>query len=414
MNVLDKNDSLKMRILPLLLLLTTNSFAQEMFISISGKLIDNKSKESIPYASIYIKGKSIGTTSNNEGRFLFHVPSMFNQDTLIISVIGYNQFKSRVSQMTEKENVIELKHSTTLLNEVTVRASKRELTGKEIVKKAVAKIPENYPMKAFAIEGFFRDLQIENDKPVELLEAALKFNYKDYNPGYEEVQIIEVRRSFNKRHPVNGEYDRQNSIIDLMEDNYIKHRFGPINVKGWKFVVDSILTYNNQTAYKISGTKNPSESTEIYIDCDDFAVLKLELKMQMVNGEFYRRYLNLPDPYGLQETSFKILFEFQEIEDKMYLKYQKEEDTYNLFNKTTGEIILKQSFIKELFVNNVVQSNLGYSKGQVMNINKSVEGQAEPVNVDFWKYYNAPVETAKDSKIIKELQELQFGTRNRD
>jgi hypothetical protein len=400
-----------MKILLLFLLLTTNSFAQEVFISISGKLVDNKSKEPIPYASIYIKGKSIGTTSNNEGGFLFHMPSVFNHDTLIISVIGYNLFKSRVSQMTEKENVIQLKQSTTLLNEVTIRASKKELTGKEIVKMAVAKIPENYPMKPFAIEGFFRDLQIENDKPVELLEAALKFNYKDYNPGYEDVQIIEVRRSFNKRHPINGEYDRQNSIIDLMEDNYIKHRFGPVNVRGWKFLVDSILTYNNQTVYKISGTKELSETTVMYIDSNDFSVLKLELNIRMINGEFYRRYINLPDPYGLQETSFRVLFEFQKIDDKMYLKYQKEEDTYNLFNKTTNEIIVKQSFIKELFVNNVEYSNLNYSNNQVMNINKSVEGQAKPVNVNFWKYYNAPIETANDSKIVKELQELEFGTR---
>ncbi|MFM7488488.1 MAG: hypothetical protein ACKO13_16375 [Cytophagales bacterium] len=120
----------------------------------------------------------------------------------------------------------------------------------------------------------------------------------------------------------------------------------------------------------------------------------------------------MPDPYGLQETSFKILFEFQEIEDKMYLKYQREEDTYNLFNKTTNEIIVKQSFIKELFVNKVVQDNLDYSKGQLMNINKSVEGQAALVNVDFWKYYNAPVETAKDSRIVKELQELESRPRN--
>jgi hypothetical protein len=31
--------------------------------------------------------------------------------------------------------------------------------------------------------------------------------------------------------------------------------------------------------------------------------------------------------------------------------------------------------------------------------------------VNFWKYYNAPIETANDSKIVKELQELEFGTR---
>ncbi|MFM8832744.1 MAG: hypothetical protein ACKOEV_03785 [Cytophagales bacterium] len=45
--------------------------------------------------------------------------------------------------MLERENVVELKQSATLLEEVMTRASKKELSGKEIVKKAVARIPDN-------------------------------------------------------------------------------------------------------------------------------------------------------------------------------------------------------------------------------------------------------------------------------
>jgi hypothetical protein len=390
------------------ILLAINVFGQDTYLSIKGKLVDSHSKEPIPYASIYIKGKSIGTTTNEDGRFLFHVPSQFAKDTLIVSVIGYNDFTSTVRLLTEKESMIELKQDNTLLNDVTIRASKIELTGKDIVKKAVANIPKNYPMKPFIIEGFFRDLQIENGKAVELLEAALRFRYKDYNPGYEDVEIIEVIRSYNKRHPINGTYDRQNSIIDLMEDNYVKHRFGPMSTKGWRFEVDSVLSYNNLTLYKITGEKGPSESVVMFINSDDFSILRLDLKMQMVNGEFYRRYLNLPDPYGLQETSFRVIFEFQKLADRMYLKYQREEDTYNLFNKTTNEIILKQAFVKELFVNNVTDGSLDSSIGKQMSINKSVEAQANPFNADFWKYYNAPVETAKESEIVKELQKTEF------
>jgi CarboxypepD_reg-like domain len=401
-------------ILITLFFLTIDLSAQETFTSIKGTLIDIKSREFIPFASIYIKGRSIGTTTNDEGRFLFHVPSGFDNDTLVISVIGYDYFKSIVSRMKEKENVIELKQSISLLGEVTISASKKDITGKDIVRKAVSRIPENYPMTPFGIEGFFRDLQKENDKPVALLEAAIRLHYKDYNPGYEEVEIIEVRKSFNKRHPVNGMYDRQNSIFDLMEDNYVKHRFGPINTKGWKFTIDSILTYNGRSTYKISGTKGVFVSTIMYIDSDDFSILRLEVKEQMINGVFSRRYLNLPDPYGQQQTSFLMIFEFQKIDGKMYLKYQREEDTYNLFNKTTNEIVLKQSYLKELFVNNVVQGVLEKSTVKHMNINKSVEGQATPFNADFWKYYNAPIETSKDSKIIKEFQESEFKTEKRE
>ena len=392
-------------------LATINSFGQEAFISIKGKLLDSELSQPIPYAAVYLKGSSIGTTTNDDGVFLFHIPSTLQNDTLIISVIGYDHFKSVASAMAEKENVVKLRQSSTLLSEVVINASNKELTGKEIVKKAVTSIPSNYPMKPFMIEGFFRDLQKEDDKPVELLEAALRFRYKDYNPGFEDVEIVEVRRSFNKRHPVNGTYDRQNSIFDLMEDNYVKHRFGPINTKGWKFEVDSIFAYNQTIVYKISGVKGPSQSAILFIDSENFAILKLELKMQMVNGEFYRRYLNLPDPHGLQETSFRMIFEFQRIDDKMYLKYQREEDSYNLFNKSTNEVILKQSFMKELFVNNVVKDENDNTPGQKMNINKSVEGQASSFNAEFWKYYNVPTETAADSKIIKDLEDLDIGNK---
>ncbi|MEJ1240393.1 carboxypeptidase-like regulatory domain-containing protein [Chryseolinea sp. T2] len=386
----------------MLLLLALRVGAQESYITVRGRLIDEANKEPIPYASIQVLGGSTSTTSNDDGRFIFHVPTAFGDRKIRVSALGYDHYEATAASMTTGDLTISLKPGVTVLSEVTINA-KKELTAKEIVKTAVSKIPSNYPMKPFVIEGFFRDMQKENDKPVELLEAALRFNYKDYNPGYEGVEILEVRRSINKRHPINGTYDRQNSIIDLMEDNYVKQRFGPIQMKGWKFNTDSVLTYNSRTVYKISGSKGESASTEMFIDSETFAILKLEFKNQMVDGQYYRRYLNLPDPYGLQETSFRMVFEFQQIDHLMYLKYQREEDTYNLFNKTTQEILLRQAFVKELFVNNVIVDPGSMITSKSMNFNKSVEGQAPPYNEEFWKYYNAPLETLKESKIIEEL-----------
>jgi CarboxypepD_reg-like domain len=387
---------------------TIYSYGQESFISIRGKLSDSKSKEAIPYASIYIQGKSIGTTSNEDGNFLFHLPIHFSSDTLIISAIGYESFKSVGKNLIDKDNLLYLKPTITLLKEVVIKSSDKRLTAKDIVKKAVANIPQNYPMQPFVIEGFFRDLQIENGKYVELLEAATRFSYKNYNPGYEEVQVLEVRRSYNKRHPLNGKYDRQNSIVDLMEDNYVKHRFGPIEIKGWKFKIDSMLSYNERMVYKINGSTSPSENSILYIDIENFSILKLELSRAMQGGEPYKRYLNY-DSLGMQETSFKMVFEFQEFEGKMYLKYQREEDAYYFFKKRTSEIVLRQSFIKELFVNNVITKSInGVMSQGSMNINQSVEIQAKPFNENFWKHYNAPVQTLRDSKIIQELQGSEF------
>src|SRR5690242_1052085 len=107
-----------MRILLLLSCLATiNSFAQETFVSIKGKLLDSNSNQPIPFASVYIKGSSIGTTTNDDGVFLFHVPSSIQKDTLIISVIGYNHFKSVAGDMVDKENLVKLRQSSTMLKE---------------------------------------------------------------------------------------------------------------------------------------------------------------------------------------------------------------------------------------------------------------------------------------------------------
>jgi hypothetical protein len=104
-----------------------------------------------------------------------------------------------------------------------------------------------------------------------------------------------------------------------------------------------------------------------------------------------------------------MIFEFQRIKGKMYLKYQREEDTYNVFNKKSNEVVVRQSFVKELFVNKVITDNLDKVAVQnTMNGNKSLEGQAAPFNAEFWKYYNAPMETAKYSEIIKELQNSEL------
>jgi len=95
-------------LLLLMAVITLNLQAQDNTTSLRGTVVDGKSREPVPYASVYIKGKSVGTATNEEGKFVFHVNSGFLNDTLIVSVIGYSHFKSLVRHMAVKENNIEL------------------------------------------------------------------------------------------------------------------------------------------------------------------------------------------------------------------------------------------------------------------------------------------------------------------
>lgn len=101
----------------LLLLIPVALFSQVTF---SGKIIDAKTKEALPGASIYIPGSSIGTTSNLLGDFSLKLP--LNTKEIVISFLGYNTINATIDVSDGKDfsNVIGLRENSTQLNEVVL------------------------------------------------------------------------------------------------------------------------------------------------------------------------------------------------------------------------------------------------------------------------------------------------------
>jgi len=75
-----------MRLIIAFLTLAIISRAQ---ITITGSVTDAATKESIPFASIGIKGKAYGTVCDENGRFSLKTGAVTDKDSLKISAIGY-------------------------------------------------------------------------------------------------------------------------------------------------------------------------------------------------------------------------------------------------------------------------------------------------------------------------------------
>ncbi|RPD46349.1 carboxypeptidase-like regulatory domain-containing protein [Hymenobacter sediminis] len=78
------------RVLSLLffaLLLPALSFAQEN--KISGRVVDEKTKEPIPFASIGLKEEQTGALTNEYGYFQIAMPEKNPQDSLVVVALGY-------------------------------------------------------------------------------------------------------------------------------------------------------------------------------------------------------------------------------------------------------------------------------------------------------------------------------------
>jgi hypothetical protein len=140
-------------ILIVLMLGSYQAISQDKFVTLYGKVMDAQSRRPIPFASIQVKGRSTGTACNADGEFIFKIREKRSTDTLLISCVGYKTVARALEQNGPTTLIILLEPATVELAEITVNAP----VGLDILKKALAKIPENYDMSDFHMTAFYRE-----------------------------------------------------------------------------------------------------------------------------------------------------------------------------------------------------------------------------------------------------------------
>lgn len=109
------------KIIILVFLISFLNYSQSK--TIRGIIVDSETMSPLQYANITVKGTLMGTTSNNEGLFLLTV-DLKNNDTLIVSYLGYKTYNTLISSIQSDFIVIKLDRiilpSQTILVEAVV------------------------------------------------------------------------------------------------------------------------------------------------------------------------------------------------------------------------------------------------------------------------------------------------------
>ncbi|MFD2725762.1 carboxypeptidase-like regulatory domain-containing protein [Hyunsoonleella rubra] len=98
-------------------------FSTASYAQIKGKCVDTSGK-GIAYVNISIKGKSIGTVSNQKGDFFLEHSSTKENDSLIFSHLNFNKKIVSIPLSTQK---IELTPKVETLEEIVISHKKRKL-----------------------------------------------------------------------------------------------------------------------------------------------------------------------------------------------------------------------------------------------------------------------------------------------
>jgi len=349
---------------------------------IRGKVVDSRTSEPVPYATVHLKNSQVGVYTNAEGDFRILNNSAFQFDSLIISCIGFHRLSLAFSVLkTHGMNNLKLVADIYTLKEVTINARKRRMSPVIIISRALRDIKKNSPSEPFSYVSYYRDYQKDSTNYLNLNEAIIqtldngfawssdsnRYRLLDFKknmdfvrnkitPYYDLPETDHSDKSFKKiPHAIVGDQYGNEFYILLAHDSF--RRF---NTRTFSFV-DTLTkdfiknhwfstpagVYDGSTLlYKI-GFIAKSKITEdtfqgaLYIQPDDYSIHKLE---------YYGSY---SDPEKKKKDIFSIEIEYGRepaVNSRMCLKYISFSNTFIIPDSTDNDFF---KFVKSEWQNSI-------------------------------------------------------------
>ncbi|WP_149275120.1 carboxypeptidase-like regulatory domain-containing protein [Pareuzebyella sediminis] len=323
---------------------------------IQGRLVDAATGEAVVFATVRVKNRAMGVISNMDGSF--KVPLTFKEvgDTLEISCMGYSTKDLLLSNFTLNEtNTIELYPSVEQLNEVVVRKrrSKESLGSAEIINRAIAAIPENYPYVPFSYVGYYRDYQLKGNEYYNLNEAIIEvfdrgfgaieqttskvmiYDYKRNNafPRDTVAEMPYGGQAFGKRIPGARleNYGGNEFMILRVHDAVRNHAINAYDFvnrldvdfkRNHSFELKPQTSTGNEGLYVVAFFRNEGSfwaEGRIYISRRDFSIYRLDYSLFKLEDGATSKIFSRED--GNLRKIVDIKLEYRRHQKKMYLNY---------------------------------------------------------------------------------------------
>jgi len=449
----------------LFIFLSFNTFSQTV---VTGTVIDKKDTAPLPYAYIKIDSVPLGTVTDADGKFRLSIPAQYDAHTITLGYVGYKDLHITVEDFKGMNNsVFKMTSSNLQLSEVVVTPKKMP-SAKALLKKVIKNIPVNYADSPTKITGYYRETLKENGAYIKYSDAVCdyyaepysnkNYRWKDYqNPSdysfsngsfsffsnslhrvhfhhrtlkNEQVDIIDSRSSSNlsKR---DFEANIEGGPLGLFARNRVKYQQSFLGNKanrdftytisekenelgGWLYVLefetkttkeelDALSSPNSRKQWK-KANKHKLLKGRIYIDQDDFAVVRYECSVPNQLKQFFCSY----EEMAVKHFDYKLDVSYKKKGNQYYLDKMRHEDEF-IYKDTTDITTTYYSAISEFNVSDINEKNpTKISKED--NFANTVANQLYefPLEYDsiFWQEYTSknPISTIKST--IREDMEL--------
>lgn len=418
----------------ILFLIATSCYSFGQSKTIEGVVIDAKSKAALAFATIGIKGTTVGTATNSEGRFMLSIPGIFADSVLFCSYMGYKNFEIEIHAVS-KRIMISLDLDTFTLDEIEIRPWQPW----DYIWKAMQKIPDNYPQNPYMTSGYYSEYISENGVFLKFTEGITE----TYNPSYSDTlesqsKVLKARRGDElgtlqfMRKKIEKKYEKEirkakkkgEEVEDKksINEEILSASFGgpegilstdPLrdtasfldikHKKKYKYAIDGYSRYFGEQVIVIGfETKGKYEHQRqegsIYISLDSDAIMAIEYNSEFVIPALARPVIFLVG-FGITNPKIHMMVHYKPLGDRWYLNDISMEGGTRLTKKMMFQKNDRSNFFVEMtLINNKfeLEEVHEFPEEERIDKNKPLEEQVDP-DPEFWKTYKVvrPAELSK-------------------
>ncbi len=369
-------------------------------MTMQGKVLDSVTQKGIPYANIGFPSYSIGTSTNEEGEFIFKVPKERVNDTLVLSSIGYATVKILLKSLDGPKNLtVLMKPFTINLNEVVIKS----VDAKRLIKDFLRLRDKNYATEPALMQLFCREITKETDTDVYFTqsEGILEMYKSSVKKNKDQVRLIKGRKkklpSFFVRDTnkykvpaiVNG--PSAAIILDVVKSP----EFFLLHHDEFNFVHEGYESINENLAYvvrfsPIDSSKRVLLPTDgdfyqgkIYLDTATSAVVRTEFELS-------KRGLNATNiDFDAKTTPLKVkrrtfVVNYTEFKGKWYFKSTNIENIFLYYDSLITLTNKLECFVTQIKADNVKP----FSDKENIDKNESLGENITKFDDSFWEDYN--------------------------
>jgi outer membrane receptor protein involved in Fe transport len=123
---------LKFTLSHIVIIFTITQIAFSQNLKLSGVVIDDKTRDPLAGANVYLLDAAVGTTTDNDGYFKLDLDNKNVADSMVVTYLGYKSYKIRVSEITDNMIIELLPEILRSDKGITVYAEKLDLARQEL------------------------------------------------------------------------------------------------------------------------------------------------------------------------------------------------------------------------------------------------------------------------------------------